>query len=133
MDVTRLIFVDILKKHPGCQVLIFNQAGQAGTTFPQVTKTTNAEEKQGILNNDFHSDILKQLLEHVNMTGEFNSMTCPYYLVGLGNGLMIALLFMEKYITDEVLNRKLKSIVSINGFISVDDHLAGILHSSNFS
>jgi len=47
MDITRLIFLDVLKKHRGCRILIFNQPGQAGTTFPRQSSTLSGKEEEG--------------------------------------------------------------------------------------
>ena len=129
IDVTRLLFIDTVKKNSGCQVLIFNQAGQTGSTFPPVTKNKSSGENEHILNNEFHADRLRELILHVSLTEEFPASTSPYHLIGIGNGLSIALFFATKYRCGFDSHNTLKSIVSINGFVSVDDNLAGILHS----
>ena len=35
LDATKLLFIKLLNRRPGCRVLVYNQPGQAGTTFPR--------------------------------------------------------------------------------------------------
>ena len=125
------------KRHPGCQILLFNYPGQAGTTFPN-SKSTNidhlvapdAEKAEPALNNDFLADRVHELISHVDATGEFVSSAQPFHIVGIGNGMPIALSFADKYATMTNYTNTLRSLVSVNGFASVDAQLAAVLHSS---
>lgn len=141
IDMTRLLFRNLVIKYPGSQVLIYNQPGQAGTTYPR----TSGEQSQ-TLNNEFQADKLHELLIHVDSTQEFPVSTYPFYIVGVGHGLSIALCFADYVfgITQQstlsprktspflsMVTTTLKSIVSINGFASLDPQLTAILHSSS--
>ena len=133
-DMTKMLFLSVVKKHPGCQILLFNYPGQAGTTFPN-SKTTGksdqvvpagAEHEQPALNNDFLCDKVHELMAHVDATGEFISSAQPFHLLGMGNGLPIALSFAEKYGQSPFYSQTLRSIISVNGFTSVDPQLGEI-------
>ena len=136
-DMTKMLFINLTKKHPGCQILVFNYPGQAGTTYPnQHSNSTSTmvpagcEQDEPALNNDWLADTIHQLLGHCDATGEFISSAQPFHLIGIGNGLPIALSFAEKYGEYAKYSKTLRSIVSLNGFSTVDPQLASILHSS---
>ncbi|GMI13015.1 hypothetical protein TrVE_jg4274 [Triparma verrucosa] len=137
-DMTKMLFLSVVKRHPGCQILLFNYPGQAGTTFPNSRTTgksdqvvpAGAEHEEPALNNDFLSDRVHELIGHVDATGEFISSAQPFHMIGMGNGLPIALAFAEKYGHTPYYASTLRSLVSLNGFTSVDPQLASILHSS---
>ncbi|GMI02768.1 hypothetical protein TrLO_g5677 [Triparma laevis f. longispina] len=137
-DMTKMLFLSVVKRHPGCQILLFNYPGQAGTTFPNSRTNgksdqvvpAGAEHAEPALNNDFLSDRVHELIGHVDATGEFISSAQPFHIIGMGNGLPIALAFAEKYGHTPYYASTLRSLVSLNGFTSVDPQLASILHSS---
>mmetsp|Transcript_16373 Transcript_16373/g.24141 ORF Transcript_16373/g.24141 Transcript_16373/m.24141 type:complete len:2281 (-) Transcript_16373:1010-7852(-) len=140
IDMTKLMFLDVVKKHIGCQVLLFNLPGQAGTTFPRENKKrTNvapslSENRNGtkgqILNNEFIAHRVHELLEHVNATGEFFVGIRPFHFVGIGAGLPVVLSFCEAFGKEKLFVKTLKSIVSVNGFASIDSRLTAILHAT---
>ena len=136
-DMTKMLFLSLVKKHPGCQILLFNYPGQAGTTYPNSRSANQsqvvpagAENDEPALNNDFLSDRVHELIGHTDATGEFICSAQPFHFIGIGNGLPIALAFAEKYAHLPQYSGTLRSIISINGFTSVDPQLASILHSS---
>ncbi|GMH68402.1 hypothetical protein TrRE_jg2915, partial [Triparma retinervis] len=136
-DMTKMLFINLIKKHPGCQILLFNYPGQAGTTYPNARSTSSsqvvpagAEHEKPALNNDFLADRIHELIGHTDATGEFISSAQPFHFIGMGNGLPIALAFAEKYSHLPQYANTLRSIVSINGFTNVDPQLAAILHSA---
>jgi hypothetical protein len=103
-DMTKMLFVKLTKKHPGCQILLFNYPGQAGTTFPNERSNSTAtmvpagaEHDEPALNNDWISDRVHELMGHTDATGEFISSAQPFHMIGIGSGLPIALAFAEKY------------------------------------
>lgn len=50
--------------------------------------------------------------------------------LGIGNGTVIATAFALRYGDHPLYSSSLRSVVSINGFSSVDAQLAAVLHSS---
>lgn len=50
--------------------------------------------------------------------------------MGIGNGAAIAAAFALRYSDHPLYRSSLRSVVSINGFASVDAQLAAVLHSS---
>ena len=174
LDATKLLFLDLVRRHPECRILVYNQPGQAGTTFPVkasgigTSKSSADNTKQPspqrtvALNNDFHAGILHQLLCHVRSTGELpidsaaaagsRSSSIDLHLIGIGNGVSVLLSLLDKYgssnlfkltgssalgdggggsaVGDGSGDSILKSLISINGFATIDAQLAGILHSA---
>ena len=140
IDMTKLMFLEVVKKHLGCQVLLFNLPGQAGTTFPfEDRKRTNRApsslgnltgSKGWTLNNDFIAHRVHELLEHLNGTGEFLVSIRPFHFVGIGTGMPVVLSFCEKFGKEELFVNTLKSIISVNGFASIDPQLTAILHAT---
>ena len=161
LDATKLLFLDLVRRHPECRILVYTQPGQAGTTFPVKaggigTSKSSADnikqpppQRTVALNNDFHADILHQLLCHVRSTGELpidsaaaaGSSSIDLHLIGIGNGVSVLLSLLDKYGSSDLFKLKgssavgdgsgiLKSLVSINGFATIDAQLAGILHSA---
>eukprot|EP00752_Nemacystus_decipiens_P014642 g13039.t1 len=80
-------------------------------------------------NNAFIAPRLHELLQHVHSVGEM-SLAAPFHLVGIGNGMATAAAFALRYGDHPLYRSSLRSIVSINGFSSVDSQLAAVLHSS---
>ena len=137
LDATKLLFLDLLRRHPQCRILVYNQPGQAGTTFPVPVKASDSQHpaQAQALTNDFHASILHQLLHHVRSTGELpmdasSTGSTALHLIGIGNGVSVLLGFLDRYGGDEAIGTTLKSLVSINGYASIDAQLAGILHSA---
>ena len=132
MDVTKLLAIEIAKKNPNCQILVFNQPGQAGTTFPGKGRALiDVDETNDVpLNNDFHAEKMHELLSHLDCTGEFSISGHPFCFIGMGYGLSIALSFIDKFGQNEKFSHNLKAIISINGFASLNKQLTAIFHSS---
>ena len=139
ISMTKLMFVDIIKRFPGSQVLLFNYPGQAWTAFPckasaMKNKTKSSAEHSiatdQVLNCDFLADCLHQLLDHLSMTGEFVSHLKPLHLVGIGGGLSVAISFHNLFKDSSVVTRSVKSIVSINGYATMDPQITAILHAT---
>eukprot|EP00903_Cladosiphon_okamuranus_P006198 g6095.t1 len=80
-------------------------------------------------NNAFVAPRLHELLQHVHSVGEM-SLAVPFHLVGIGNGMATAAAFALRYGDHPLYRSSLRSVVSINGFSSVDSQLAAVLHSS---
>lgn len=57
-------------------------------------------------------------------------VSCCLSQVGIGNGTAIAIAFALRYGDHPLYRSSLRSVVSINGFSSVDAQLAAVLHSS---
>lgn len=72
---------------------------------------------------------LHELLQHVEACGEM-LLTSPFHMLGIGNGVTLAAAFANRYGRQARYRDSMRSIVSINGFASVDTQLAAILHSS---
>ncbi|CAM9386908.1 unnamed protein product [Ectocarpus sp. 6 AP-2014] len=85
--------------------------------------------RKEVPNNAFLAPRLHELLQHVHSVGEM-SLTAPFHLVGIGNGMATAAAFALRYGDHPLYRSSIRSIVSINGFSSVDSQLAAILHSS---
>lgn len=173
LDATKLLFLDLVRRHPECRILVYNQPGQAGTTFPVKAKgigTSNSSadntkqpqpqpQRTVALNNDFHADILYQLLCHVRSTGELpvdsaaacsRNSSIALHLIGIGNGVSVLLSLLDQYGSSDLFKLTgssadggsgsavgdgsgdsiLKSLISINGYATIDAQLAGILHSA---
>ena len=110
-DGAAILFKPIVQRHEGCQVLCFNYPGQANTgtiIVPQFAglsidcpalkfkvwpRLSAAERDRGavepVLNNDWMADRLHELLQHAEQEGEI-LLSCPFHLVGMGNGACIA-------------------------------------------
>ncbi|CAM9096055.1 unnamed protein product, partial [Chrysoparadoxa australica] len=122
LEKTEIMFKEVTQRHPGCQVLIWNYPGQAGTQFGGPTAHV-------LPNNELVSQQLHELLQHVHAQQDM-IISSAFHLVGIGNGLSIAAAFATKYGKLTLYKKAMKSLVSINGFASVDAQLAAILHSS---
>jgi pimeloyl-ACP methyl ester carboxylesterase len=127
---TNMNFKKMVVKHPGSQFLCWNYPGQADTTWPNLSeseKNHGGEEQK--LTAEFIADRLHELLQHVEVCGEM-LLSSPFHIVGFGFGSMVAATFAAKYGKYEQYKRSLRSVVSINGYTSVDAQLAAIMHSS---
>ncbi|CAM9575237.1 unnamed protein product, partial [Discosporangium mesarthrocarpum] len=155
-DKTEVLFKPITHRHRGCQVLTFNYPGQAGTRFTALASATPAAKpaaaggpkpanpatpatssggasmsspQECVANNVFMAPRLHELLQHVHTRREM-VLTSPFHLVGIGNGVAIAAAFALRYGSHPLYRGSLRSLVSFNGFISVDSQLAAVLHAS---
>ena len=129
-DGTSILFKPLVSRHPGCQVLCFNYPGQANTVWPrppQVERERGAREP--VLNNDWIADYMHELLQEVDSAGDIILRGANFHLLGIGNGVCIAAAFLQKYGSHRLYRKALRSCVSVNGFLSPDPQLAGILHS----
>ncbi|CAM9632139.1 unnamed protein product [Scytosiphon promiscuus] len=158
LDKTEVFFRPITRRHRGCRVLTFSYPGQAGTVFrvpqslanlsPSGSKEEPVCQRSGggnragagrgddadviqndVPNNTFIAPRLHELLQHVHSVGQM-SLAVPFHLVGIGNGMATAAAFALSYGDHPLYRSSLRSVVSINGFSSVDSQLAAILHSS---
>jgi pimeloyl-ACP methyl ester carboxylesterase len=131
-DATALLFKPITLRHDGCQALCFNYPGQANTVWPRLPA---AERERGarepVLNNDWIADRMHELLLHAEDAGEL-LLSKPFHLVGVGNGACIAAAFCQRWGSHEAYAHSLRSLVSVNGFLSPDPQLAAILHSGTY-
>ncbi|CAM9344055.1 unnamed protein product, partial [Hapterophycus canaliculatus] len=96
--------------------------GSGGGDEPHVVRND-------VPNNAFIAPRLHELLQHIHSVGKM-SLTAPFHLVGIGNGMATAAAFALSYGDHPLYRSSLRSVVSINGFSSVDSQLAAILHSS---
>jgi len=118
-EAAQILLEPIVKKHLGSQVLVFNYPGQAYTRF-----------SSALLNNEFLASTLHELLAHLDNEGEFCCSARDFVILGIGNGANIGMFFVKEFGNSELYQGRLRSIVSVNGFVSVDEGLAGILHNS---
>jgi len=72
---------------------------------------------------EWQADRLHELLQHVECQGEM-MLSSPFHLVGIGHGAMIASAFAVKYGKHESYKRSIRSLVSINGYSSVDSQVS---------
>ena len=123
LDSTKIFLHSIVKRNPGCRILVYNYAGQAGTVFP-----TNP--KHGI-SVETHAQSLNELLHHVNSCGEMMLSTYPFFLVGIGFGLSICVQYAtNKYAVGHGPRFALKGLISVNGVPHIDTPYAAILHGA---
>ena len=125
-----MLFKKLSVKHQGSQFLVYNYPGQADTTYPTLSsaeKTHGGSEQT--LTAEWQADRLHELLQHVECCGEM-LLSSPFHLVGFGHGALIASAFAVKYGKHESYKRSIRSLVSINGYSSVDSQLSAIIHSS---
>lgn len=111
--------------------------GQAAGAAVRVTACSAVAESAAavaggddvVLNNEFLSSVLHELLQHVEATGEFITSYRPFHILGIGNGACVGTRFATRFAAMPMY-RSLRALVSINGFAHVDSQLAAILHSS---
>ena len=139
-DATKIFFRRLVQRHPGCQVLVYNYAGQAGTSFfPPTDKTTKRRrprldegQDRRILTVDAHVTHLRELLRHIDNRGEMLAET-PFWVAGIGLGFRIASRFavcVSKNDDDDDRGGGLRGLISINGVVEVDAQLGAILKSA---
>ena len=120
LDASKIFFQAIADHNSGCQILVYNYAGQAGTSF-------SADRGDGGINVMLHARHLAELLHHVNLCGEMLLSTSPFFLVGIGYGLSIC---AELTHNIGIYHLTLRGLVSINGVPQVDTQYAAILHAA---
>jgi len=120
LDASKIFFQAIADHNSGCQILVYNYAGQAGTSF-------SADRDDGGINVMLHARHLAELLHHVNLCGEMLLSTSPFFLVGIGYGLSIC---AELTHNIGIYHLTLRGLVSINGVPQVDTQYAAILHAA---
>lgn len=121
LDSTKIFFQKVVDRHPGCQVLVYNYSGQAGTVFLGHTSGISSMT---------HAKHLDELLQHINLSGEMLVSTCPFLLVGIGYGFNICTNLSAIAGHSDLFCQTLKGLVSINGFAQVDAQYAAILHAA---
>lgn len=109
-----IYFKQLLIRNVGHQILLWNYPGQAYTEF---------SESQ-CLNNEFHSDCLRALIQEIGPEGrdEF-STNKPFYILGHGHGASIACTFAKSCVF-----ANLEALILINPLSYIDTHTASILH-----
>jgi hypothetical protein len=88
------------------------------------------ETNEPVLHNDFLAGLLNELLIYVKDQKEFDFTDGSCYLVGLGIGVSVLMSFALLFGDDIKYSKCLKAVLSINGCIHIDSHLASILHTS---
>lgn len=129
MDSTRLLCHRLVQRHSGCQVLVYNYAGQAGSFFPSTKEYTRG------LDVITHARHLHELLRHVHISKNMLISTSPFLLTGIGFGFHICANLLKMYVADESgveedFRPKLGGLVSLNGFVRVDAQLAAALRAA---
>ena len=104
LDASKIFFKLIGDKIPGCQILVYNYAGQAGTSF--------SADKSGGISAVMHAQHLAELVQHVDICGEMLLSTSPFFFIGIGYGLNICAQLLNRVDKHQ---DTLKGIVSING------------------
>jgi len=114
LERVKIFLRPITNNYPGMQVLLWNYPGQAFTEF----------REDQVLNNEYLASCLHQVMMHVGPGGsrQFDT-TRPFYLMGFGNGANIAAFYATHYSMPS-----LRALLSFNGFLHVDEKLAGTLH-----
>eukprot|EP01038_Epipyxis_sp_PR26KG_P011234 gene11234-15074_t len=129
-DGTAILFKPIVHRHDGCQALCFNYPGQSNTVWPRLSAVEREHgAKEPNLNNDWIADRIHELLQFAESSGDI-LLSCPFHVVGIGNGACIAAAFMQKYGNNKLYVKSIRSMVSINGFLYPDPQLSSILHSA---
>ena len=82
-----------------------------------------------MLNNDWLADRLHELIQYCDQNGDIIVRDAPFHLLGFGNGSCIAAAFAQRWGSNRLYSSTLRSVVSVNGFLSPDPQLAAILHS----
>ena len=139
-EATGILFQRLVKRFVGCQVMVFNQPGQADSRWKPTANAAEAammakhgtasQNREPVLNNITCADKLHELLQHLEETGEFVTSAQPFYVMGIGNGANIATAFSLRYGDTRDYGNTLRSLVLMNGFAHVDNQLAAVLHSS---
>ena len=117
----QVLFRSVVANEIGTQVLLLNLPGQAYTTLPLKDKI--------VLNNEYMASRLHELLQHLEISGDFFSATRPFHLVGFGNGANIATSFASIH-GHHVDTYCLQSLVLINGYAVLDAELTANLTST---
>jgi hypothetical protein len=109
-----IYFKQLLSRNGNHQILLWNYPGQAYTEF---------SEGQ-CLNNEFHSDCLRGLLQEIGSQGSKEFITNkPFYILGHGHGASIACTFSK---TIPLPN--LKALVLMNPLSHIDSNVASVIH-----
>jgi hypothetical protein len=132
-EATQIFFKRLTTEHMGCQVLVMNYPGQASTSVP--SEPTEEELAQGapqapLLNNEWQGARIQELMQDLNRTGELQTASFPFYLLGVGNGANIATAMAINYGSTPEWQETLRGLVLMNGFARVDSQLASVMHSS---
>lgn len=118
MDNTRIFFKKLARRHRGCQVLVYNYSGQAGSTIAPA------------LDAQIHARHLEELTRQVDRDGDMLLSTSPFILVGIGFGFQVCSHFVGMTKLQHPRKLKLQGLVSLNGFVRVDAQLAAAMRSA---
>jgi pimeloyl-ACP methyl ester carboxylesterase len=132
-EATQIFFKRVVSDHLGCQVLVLNYPGQAGTSIPlEPTEEDLAEgaDQAPALNNEWLSMCVHELLQSLNSTGELQTGSFPFYLMGVGNGANVATALALRHGKEPAYRDTMRGLVMLNAFARVDSQLAAVLHSS---
>ncbi|KAJ8599363.1 hypothetical protein CTAYLR_007016 [Chrysophaeum taylorii] len=131
LDSTKIFFRRLAQRHAGCQVLVYNYAGQAGSSF-----AASKDLARGI-DAMTHARHLNELMKHVDSRGDMLLGQSPFLLVGIGFGFQICAQLATMYFGDndrlrvqDSIRGRLRGLVSINGFVHVDSQLAAALRAA---
>lgn len=124
LDATKIFFRRLAVRHAGCQVLVYNYAGQAGSSFASCR-----------LDSTTHARHLNELCCHVDKEGVMLLSSSPFLLAGIGLGFRIAAQFVELLHgdtnrSDARIRGRLSGIVGLNGFLRVDAQLAACFRAA---
>ncbi|CAK4076018.1 unnamed protein product [Aphanomyces euteiches] len=119
LDSTKVFIRSVLTKNLGCQILLFNLPGQAGSKYP-------VHDDLNVLNNVFISERVFELLTELDKSLKFRT-SVPFHIVGFGNGGNVAACLAIQY---GKCWPQLKSVALINAFAKIEAQLAGILHGA---
>ena len=113
----KILLLPIVANYPEIQVLLWNYAGQAFSSFSADSKLTN----------EYHAICLNQLLRHVNEIDDGKRKTFdldrPFFIMGFGIGGAVSTSFAEKFPQPN-----LRGLLLINSLSFVDPHYASVLH-----
>ena len=111
----RILLSDLVTKHPGIQILLWNYPGQAFTSFAD----------DAVLNNEYLAACLDKLLQHLSPSGSIRrfDLDRPFYLLGHGVGGSVASCYAAEHQPPG-----LRGLVLVNSPAYVDTHYASVLH-----
>ena len=69
-------------------------------------------------------------MQELNRSGELQTASFPFYLLGVGNGANLATAMAINYGSTPEWQQTLRGLVLMNGFARVDSQLASVMHSS---
>eukprot|EP01029_Cantina_marsupialis_P014465 TRINITY_DN318_c1_g1_i3.p1 TRINITY_DN318_c1_g1~~TRINITY_DN318_c1_g1_i3.p1 ORF type:complete len:1082 (+),score=291.65 TRINITY_DN318_c1_g1_i3:53-3298(+) len=111
-EMMQIFLRPIVSRQPGLRVLLWNYPGQAESTF----------RTDRVLNNKYMAFCLQELIKFVEEHHLFTTEHM-FHMLGVGFGSSVAINFST---TNHF--AKLRSIISVNGMLNIDEHLAAMFH-----